>query len=83
MDKIERIREEIDSLDIQIMKLLDERFNKTSLIGELKRHSKINVLDQSREDAIFSKASNFSHYPEIKNIYITIMNESKKLQRKS
>lgn len=82
MDKINRVRKEIDSLDNEIMTLLDERFNKTTLIGKLKKESNTNVLDQNREQIIFDKTTKYSHSPELKNIYNTIMNESKKLQRK-
>jgi len=82
MDKIAEVREEIDIIDSKIMKLLDERFDKTSLIGLLKKESNTNVLDQNREEIIFDKTSKYSHSPELRNIYTTIMTESKKLQRK-
>ncbi|AIO18290.1 hypothetical protein KQ51_00402 [Candidatus Izimaplasma bacterium HR1] len=82
MDKINNIRKEIDSIDTKIMELLDERFAKTSHIGTLKKQTTINVYDKNREEAIFNKMANYRHYPELKNIYTTIMNESKKLQRK-
>lgn len=82
MDKIKINREKIDVIDKKIMSLLDERFLLTSEIGELKKENKLVVLDVNREDIIMNKASLFSHYPQIKSIYVTIMNESKSLQRK-
>jgi|LGOV01.1.fsa_nt_gb chorismate mutase len=82
MDKINHTRQEIDIIDDNIMRLLDERFEKTNLIGLLKKESKTTVLDQNREQTIFTKTTKFSHSPELKVIYSTIMNESKKLQRK-
>ena len=82
MDKINDLRNDIDLLDDKIMNLLDKRFIKTSLIGDLKQASSINVLDKDRETTIFNKTSKYSHYPELKVIYSAIMNESKKLQRK-
>lgn len=82
MDKIEKTRKEIDELDIKIMALLEERFDKTCTIGLLKKESNTNVLDQNREDIILTKTANYRHYPELISIYKTIMNESRKLQGK-
>jgi len=82
MDRINKVREEIDIIDNKIMDLLDERFTKTTLIGKLKKASRTKVLDKNREQSILDKTSNYRHFPELKSIYTTIMNESKKLQRK-
>lgn len=82
MDKIEKVRQDIDIIDEKIMKLLDERFEKTTLIGTIKKESNTTVLDQNRELIILNKTSNYKHFPEIESIYKTIMCESKKLQRK-
>lgn len=82
MDKISNIRTEIDRIDAQIMDLLDKRYTLTNEIGKLKKESNSNVLDSNREEIIYEKTSNYSHYPQLKAIYRTIMDESKKLQRK-
>lgn len=80
--KIDIIRKEIDSLDQEIMKLLDRRFILTTEIGRLKKDTKTKVLDTNREKIIYDKISKYSHFPELREIYKTIINESKKLQRK-
>ncbi len=82
MDKIAQLRKEIDEIDKKIMTLLDDRFTKTNQIGQIKHDTKSNILDKNREDNILNKTSIYSHYPEIKVIYKTIMSESKKSQRK-
>lgn len=82
MDKIDKVRKEIDLLDNKIMSLLDERFEKTCKIGQLKKDTNTTVLDSNREETIINKTSKYSHSPEIESIYNTIMSESKKLQRK-
>ena len=82
MDKINKLRININLLDEEIMSLLEERYELTSKIGILKKESNTTVLDTNREDYIINKASKYSHYPQIKVVYNSIMNESKKAQRK-
>lgn len=82
MDEIKLLRVKIDSIDDQIMTLLNERYNITSKIGKLKEGLKIEILDTSREDLINNKTTLFSHYPQIKEVYKTIMYESRRQQRK-
>jgi monofunctional chorismate mutase len=82
MDQIDVYRKQIDELDNQIMSLLDKRYHLSTKIGTLKQHLKKPVLDTSREKTILDKISNYSHSPQIEVIYKTIMEESRKLQRK-
>lgn len=82
MDKIDQLREEIDSIDDTIMELLEKRYTISIQIGNLKKEHNISVLDQNREEIILKKASKHSHYPSIESVYRSIMEESKKLQRK-
>lgn len=64
------------------MNLLDQRYALSTKIGEIKQSSKTAILDSKREDDIINKISKYSHYPQIKQVYQTIMKESKALQRK-
>lgn len=82
MDKINQKRLEIDELDNKIMSLLDKRFELTTEIGSIKKVEKKVVLDINREENILNKTSKYSHSPQIRSIYNTIMDESKSLQRK-
>ncbi len=82
MDQIGKLRNEIDIIDSTIMNLLETRFLIAKKIGLIKQRENITVLDTNREETILRKTTNYSHSPQIKNIYITIMNESKNIQRK-
>lgn len=82
MATLDDLRKQIDQLDDEIMKLLDKRYNLTTEIGSVKARTNIEILDTSREQLILDKTSQFSHSPQLKEIYKTIMKESKSLQRK-
>lgn len=82
MDQIKILRTRIDSLDDEIMELLQQRFNIVLAIGSAKSEQKKAILDSSREDFILDKASKYSHSPQIKTVYSSIMSEAKILQRK-
>lgn len=82
MDDLNTLRKQVDLLDDQIMKLLDERFNLNKIIGIVKQETHTNVFDPTRETFILNKAKPFKHYDKIKHVYLTIFEESKKLQGK-
>ncbi len=82
MDKIEDLRLSINTIDDEIMALLDKRLSLSVRIGNLKALSNTAVLDTKRENIILDKTSNYSHSPEIGIVYKTIMETSKSLQRK-
>ena len=82
MDKLINQRKRIDEIDDQIMELLDERYDISIEIGNIKRDAKSPVLDSNRELEVLKKTANLSHSLAIKNVYVSIMEESKKLQRK-
>lgn len=82
MATIDELRVKIDQIDTEIMNLLDQRYALSTKIGEIKQSSKTAILDSKREDDIINKISKYSHYPQIKQVYQTIMKESKALQRK-
>lgn len=79
---LEQYRNEIDQLDKEILELLDKRFNVTKLVGEYKRDNNIEVLNQSREDAIITKikAQKLENEAQIIAVYIALMNISKDQQ---
>lgn len=82
MDRLVKSRNRIDEIDDAIMQLLDERYDLSMEIGEIKKKQKTQVLDANREQIILDKTSKLRHSHSIKNVYHTIMDESKKLQRK-
>jgi monofunctional chorismate mutase len=82
MDKLLDARSQIDKIDDQIMELLDERFALSIQIGTIKKEIKSPILDSNREQKILEKTSKLSHSHTIRNVYKSIMDESKKLQGK-
>ncbi len=82
MDKINILRQQIDTIDNELMKLLSERYEISDKIGTIKSNSKKEVLDQNREDFVLNKTKKHSHSPQLELVYRTIMNESKNIQRR-
>jgi chorismate mutase len=82
MDDLNTLRKKIDELDEKIMKLLDERFTLNKIVGIVKQESKIAVNDTTREQFILNKTKNYKYTNKIQPVYLTIFEESKKLQGK-
>ncbi len=82
MDEIKKLRDEIDVIDDKLMNLLEKRYILTREIGIQKEQSNKEVFDVNRESHILNKISKYSHSPQIRHVYTTIIHESKKEQRK-
>ncbi len=82
MDDLTTMRKRINAIDDTIMALLEERFDLAHRIGAYKVSNNLPIYDADREQSIFDKTASFSHFPQMKEVYSTIMKESKKLQRK-
>lgn len=79
-DKLE-MRKHIDTIDQQIMKLLNERFNYTTKIADLKVRNKDEIYDAEREKSILKKTDAFSNASQIASVYQSIMQVSKEMQK--
>ena len=84
---LETFRFEINSIDTEILKLLDKRMKISKKIGDYKKSNNIQVLDKSREkiviDNLVSKNSNMNlnlNEELIKNLWNNIMSYSKNIQ---
>ena len=82
MLEITSLRNEIDEIDVQIMSLLEKRFSLATKIGDIKKMTNSSVLDSNREKYILDKINKYSHFPQIERVYLTILSESKSIQRK-
>lgn len=71
LKKLFKIRKKIDKIDDKIIDLLKKRF---FLTDEIKKYKK-ELLDKKREEEILSKISSSL----IKNIYLNIFENSKKI----
>ena len=83
--KILENRDRIDKADNQIFDLLLERLDAVNTIGYIKKQEGLPVLDQERENAIYAKIdAKFSAIEAdfLKNIYQSIITESKRVEEK-
>ena len=76
MGNLENIRKKIDQIDNEIISLLKERKKQIKKIKEIKKTFKKPVKDIKREELVLKKTT--EEYE--KNIFIKIIEESRKLQ---
>ena len=82
-NKIEELREKINSLDDRIIKLLEERFSISKEIGKIKFNSKRNILDKNREREIINRLdinSKIISKESVDMIYQNIFKVSREIQ---
>ena len=78
------IREEIDSIDSEIIALLESRLNLSLQIGNIKKNLDKQLHDDDREAEILKKIDELAIlYPkeDLKSIYIEIMKTSLSIQQ--
>ena len=78
------IREEIDSIDSEIIALLESRLNLSLQIGNVKRNLGKKLYDDAREELILKKIDELAIlYPkeELKSIFLEIMKTSLSVQQ--
>ena len=78
------IREEIDSIDSEIIALLESRLNLSLQIGNIKKNLDKQLHDDDREAEILNKIDELAIlYPkeDLKSIYIEIMKTSLSVQQ--
>ena len=80
------MRKQIDTVDHELMDLLEKRMDLCKLIGEEKKALSLPVYDQAREaeklDNIRKSVKNPEYSDYMVRLFSEIMNESKKLQNK-
>ncbi len=83
--ELEKLREEIDGIDRELVELFKKRMNVSAEVAEYKRQNGMAVLDASRERALLSKISElsgeeFEEYSRI--LYSTILDISRSYQHR-
>lgn len=77
-------RQRINHIDQQIVRLLNQRFETVTAIGELKQQQQLPVLDQQREQWVLQqvavKSTQTAHTPYLQAIYQAIMHNSRAYQ---
>ena len=78
------IREEIDSIDSELISLLESRLNLSLQIGKLKKKMDKDLYDEEREAEILKKIDELALiYPkeDLKSIFVEIMKTSLNQQK--
>jgi len=82
---IDRIREEIDHLDNELLRIFNERAALALKIGELKKTRNLPVYDPEREKRIFLRMKNANPGPlddaAIVRLFERVIDESRSLER--
>ena len=82
---INELRQQIDSVDKELVELFKKRMNVSAQVAEYKRENNMRVLDPSRERALLAKVSElsgaeFEQYTRV--LYSTILDLSRSYQHK-
>ncbi len=82
--KLEEWRDEIDTVDVQIMNLINQRIRIARKIGVLKAKTGVAIIDSKREEQILQTAREMDLKPLertlLVGIYRKIINESRRVQ---
>ena len=81
---MKKLREQIDKIDAQLLKLYEERMDVVRAIGEYKIENNLPVYDAAREDAkleeVFASVSNKDYADGAAQLFITLMQASREMQ---
>lgn len=82
MSELEKLREQIDSLDKIIAEAYAKRLEVVQSIGEYKRQNNVAVLDSGREEIVYNNVTAYAngHENEVHDLYQFIMDYSKNKQ---
>nr|QBM01354.1 hypothetical protein [uncultured archaeon] len=81
-DTLKRLRSRVDKIDSRISELLDCRADISRKIGKEKEKMNICIVDRKRErDISLNVAAKRKNKMFIKNCFVAIINESRKLQK--
>lgn len=85
MKELEKIRDEINMIDEEMVKLFEKRMNLVSHVIDYKIKNNMEILDSNREKIVVSKNLKFLKDENLENYYIefikNLMDISKKYQK--
>lgn len=85
MQEIDMLRKNIDNIDKEIIRLLEQRYTISDKIGNIKQTISKEIIDTKREEIILDKINklvNTKNQKDIQSIYMYIMEISKNRQQK-
>ena len=84
-EDLTRCREEIDELDLRLLRILNERTAIVERIGRIKQELKLGIYEPKREDQVFENvtANNSGPLPHdaVKRIFERIIDEMRTVQK--
>ncbi len=84
--QIAALREKIDAMDEQIVRLISQRAEAASTIGQLKRGAELPVYEPRREEEVFNNVRALNPGPlgdaELLHVYERIIDVMRTLQRR-
>ncbi len=87
MDDIPKWRKEIDELDLELVKLLNQRSQCAIEIGKLKHKLDIEIYDPRREEEVIGRVWKEANGPlskeAVKRLFERIIDESRRAERES
>ena len=83
--ELESLRQEIDQIDSEIVRLLNSRVEKACAIGKIKQISGVDPYDPAREEQVFQKLSAYGHGPlnelSLRAVYREVISASIALEK--
>lgn len=85
MEKLKKLRDEIDDIDKQIVSLIEKRMKISVKVGKFKKENDMPIFDAKRENEVIEKKIELLKNKELSNLITTIYNDimsvSKLLQK--
>lgn len=79
------IRDKINSIDKELVNLLEQRFDLVIQVGAYKKENNLPIFDEKREKIIIEKATEYlnnkDYNPYLQKLYEEIMNTCKDIQK--
>ena len=83
--RIQKIRDEIDEIDVELLRLLNHRASLVLKLGAIKHELGLKLFDPDREEEIYRKVAGHNEGPlpadSVNRIYERIIDESRRLER--
>lgn len=80
-----RCREQIDELDLALLRILNERTTIVETIGRIKQELQLAIYEPKREDQVFENVVGHNHGPlphdAVKRIFERIIDEMRTVQK--
>ncbi len=85
VNALAQCRERIDSVDLRILQLLNERTSIVQNVGRIKKEAALPIYEPRREDQVFQNVTSHNPGPlpndAVKRIFERIIDEMRKVQK--